>query len=248
MTSKKHRCGKENILGHDLHADDSHRCKPERRHQCIAIPQPFSPRSLEQLNAPNHNRHYIHSRRIRRRHTLCRRCSHMSSRASHNKRGAYAEQMEAPLLSPLRSIITSEVPGQTPFSLQISSEARSAGKSSPFRDGQGKCFFFLGWDEEEDRPTDRRPRPGIPLSLSPFRHLILINLMCYANRASAIRHAHSSLSRGPGSGRADTPLPFGRSPGADGRDDDDNGIERRRRPIDGGAQKQCSGERPRPRP
>ena len=81
-------------------------------------PFPFlirSPRSLEQLNAPNRNRHYIHFQRVHR--TLCRRrCSHMSSqdgagegRASHNKRGAYAEQMEAPLLSPL-CIITSQVP------------------------------------------------------------------------------------------------------------------------------------------
>ena len=42
VTSKKHRCGKENILEHDLHAGDSHRCNPERHPQCIAIPQPFA--------------------------------------------------------------------------------------------------------------------------------------------------------------------------------------------------------------
>ena len=58
---------------------------------------------------------------------------------------------------------------------------------------------------------------ALPPLLSPFRHLILINLMCYANRASAIRHAHSSLSAPLALGigmAADTPLPFGRIPDA----------------------------------
>ena len=65
-------------------------------------------------------------------------------------------------------------------------------------------------------------RPGTPLFFSPFRHLILINLMCYANGASAIRHAHSSPSRDPGS--VARPFHLGDPP-----DDGDNGIERRRR-------------------
>ena len=53
--------------------------------------------------------------------------------------------------------------------------------------------MFTGWDEKEDRLGVWPSLRSSPL-LSPFRHLILINLMCYANRASAIRHAHSSLS------------------------------------------------------
>ena len=88
--------------------------------------------------------------------------------------------------------------------------------------------MFKRQDEEDERP-------GLSLFFPPFRHLILINLMCYANRASAIRHAHSNTSRegsgigARGEGQADTPLPFGRSPTMRRGGDIHNGIDDRRR-------------------